>query len=306
MFSCSFHASLSLLHNLHPRAPVFNRTSKHTISTAGALDMVPRRPNVRNLAVRKRWRGKNARDRLDEILYKKLALYFMMTAVMLPQGILQHLMRANAYFAYRKYIEIDEWEDLPADRVAKIELTIDGCSEETCYSQYRFQKRDLRYLFIALRFPEIITLPNKSIVRGEKAFLLMLFRMAYPRRLVDMEEYFGREYSTVSRCFNFVVNLMDVEHSHLLLNNLEFFLPRFENYNRIILEKIAQSNNNHIPDREKMTVTFLDGTKREICRPLGNNNLQRAVYDGRLHEHNLGFQGMFPSFTLADTPGVSF
>ena len=199
---------------------------------------------------------------------------------------------------------IDEWADLPADKVAINEVTIDGCSEETCYSQHRFQKQDLRYLFIALRFPDRIILPNKSSIPGEKAFLLMLYRMAYPRRLVDMEEYFGREYSTISRCFNFIVNLMDAEHSHLLLDNLEFFQPRFGEYNRIILEKIALSNNNQIPEREKMTFS-LSGTKREICRPLGNNNMQRAVYDGRLHEHNLGFQGTSKSFAFNLITAVS-
>ena len=86
----------------------------------------------------------------------------MTTAIMLPWGVMQHLMRANSFVAYRKYAEIDEWADLPADRVAINELNIDCCSEETCYSQYRFQKKDLRYLFIALRFTYRIILPNKS------------------------------------------------------------------------------------------------------------------------------------------------
>ena len=39
------------------------------------------------------------------------------------------------------------------------------------------------------------------------------------------------------------------------------------------------------------TDCFIDCTKREICSPSGQNNLQRAVYHERLHEHNLGFQG---------------
>ena len=247
---------------------------------------------MRNLSVRRRWRGKCAKDRMDEKFLRKLSVFFMSFAMILPQGIMQHLMRANGLLAYQRCLEIDEWEDLPADRIDVTELTIDGCSEETCYSQYRFLKRDLRHLFIALRFPDRIVLSNGSVIPGEKAFLLMLHRMAYPRRLVDMEEYFGREYSTISRCFNFVVALMDAEHGHLLVDNLDFFLPRFQEYNRVILERIAAANNNQIPDREMMIVGFLDGTKREICRPQGNNNMQRAVYDGRLREHNLGFQGI--------------
>ena len=195
---------------------------------------------------------------------------------------------------------------LPADRIDVTELTIDRYSEETCYSQYRFLKRDIRHLFIALRFPDRIVLSNGSIIPGEKAFLLMLYRMAYPRRLVDMEEYLGREYSTISRCFNFVDALMHAEHGHLLVDNLDFFLPRFQEYNRVILERIAAVNNNQIPDREMMTVGFLDGTKREICRPQGNNNMQRAVYDGRLREHNFGFQGILKMVLIYHTGNFLF
>ena len=142
---------------------------------------------------------------------------------------------------------------------------------------------------------------KNGFMPGEKAFLMMLYRMAYPRRLVDMEDFVGREYSTISRCFNFVVKLMDVEDGHLLLDSLEFFLLKFPNYNRVILDKIAIANDNLIPDRERMVTGFLDGTKREICHPFGNDNIQRAVYDGRLHEHNLGFQGVFLTHVLSLT-----
>jgi nuclease HARBI1 len=254
--------------------------------------MVFGRPNRRDLAIRRRWQGKNVQDRLHSTFLKKLGAHFLMIAAMLPIGIFRHVMRVQAMIVHAKHQEIESWENLPADKVEVTDVTIDGCSEEECYSQFRFLKRDLRHLYIALRFPDRIVLDNKSVILGEKAFLMMLYRMAYPRRLVDLEAFFGREYSTVSRCFTFVVNKMDDEHSHLIADNLDFFLPRFPEYNRVIKERIALSNNNMVPDRECMTAFFLDGTKREICRPLGNNNMQRAVYDGRLREHNLGFQGM--------------
>jgi hypothetical protein len=133
-------------------------------------------------------------------------------------------------------------------------VTIDGCSEDECYSQFRVLKHDLRHLHIALRFPDRIVLDNKSVILGEKAFLMMLYRMAYPRRLVDLEAFFGREYSTVSKCFTFVVDKMDDEHNHLIADNLDF--PRFPEYNRVIKERIALSNNNMVLDREGMTAFF--------------------------------------------------
>ena len=210
---------------------------------------------------------------------------------MLPVGILQHVLRAQAVIVYERHQEIDSWDDLPADRVVNTDVIIDGCSEETCYSEFRFLKRDLHHLYTALRFPDRSALDNNSVIPGEKVFLIMLKRMAYPRRLVDLEAFFGRDYSTISRCFNYVVNKIDEDYGHLLADNLALFLPSFPEYNRVIKERIALSNNDMIPDRECMTAFFLGETKREICRPLGNNNIQRAGYDGRLYEHNLGFQG---------------
>ena len=51
---------------------------------------------------------------------------------MLPVGILQHILRARAIIVYARHQEIESWDDLPADRVDVTDVTIDGCSEETC------------------------------------------------------------------------------------------------------------------------------------------------------------------------------
>ena len=151
--------------------------------------MVLSRPNRRDLAIRRRWQGKNVQDRLHLAFLKKLCTFFIMSAVMLPAGILQHVLRAQAIIVYAKHQQIESWDDLPADRVDITDVTIDGCSEETCYSQFRFLKRDLHHLYTALRFPDRIVLDNNSVIQGEKAFLMMLYRMAYPWRLVDLETF---------------------------------------------------------------------------------------------------------------------
>jgi hypothetical protein len=160
----------------------------------------------------------------------------------------------EAMIVHAKHQEIESWGNLPADKVEITDVTIDGCSEDECHSQFRVLKRDLRNLYIALRFPDRIVLDNKSVILGEKAFLMTLYRMAYPRRLVDLEVFFGREYSTVSKCFTFVFDKMDDEHSHLIADILDF--PRFPEYNRVIKERIALSNNNMVLDREGMTAFF--------------------------------------------------
>lgn len=255
--------------------------------------MVNNRPTVRNLSVRKRWQGKNAKERQDEHKFSKFGIAFVTTAGMLGCHPCGMIFRILGIIMFYKAWKISQWDNIRADRIPINDLTIEGCTEETCYSEFRFRKRDLRSLFIALRFPAILKLDNGSIIPGEKAFLFFLHRMAFPRRLVDEENIFGREYSTASRTFKAVIKFLDHEHSHLLQDNLEYFLPKFPEYNRAILEKISVANNGIIPERERQTAFFLDGTKREICRPAGNDNIQRAVFDGRKKRHNLGFQGTY-------------
>ena len=76
------------------------------------------------------------------------------------------------------------YQDLQSICPDPMMLTI--CSEESYYSQYHLFKCDLRPLLIARQFPAQIRLNDNSIIPGEKAFLMMLHRMAYPRRLIDM------------------------------------------------------------------------------------------------------------------------
>ena len=90
--------------------------------------------------------------------------------------------------AYNERLLIDQWDDLPADRVAVTITNIQDCSEETSYSDCRFKKEHFRYLMIALGFnQDVLVLDNGSRIPAEKAFLIFLYRMAYPRQLVDME-----------------------------------------------------------------------------------------------------------------------
>ena len=90
----------------------------------------------------------------------------------LPAGEMQRAMRAISYIVFIKILLIDKWNNLPADRVEATDVTIDNCSEESCYAQFRFLKLDLRPLFIALRFPAQIRLDNNSVVPGVKSFFI--------------------------------------------------------------------------------------------------------------------------------------
>lgn len=62
--------------------------------------------------------------------------------------------------------------------VPDVRASTDRIEEEgRAWHDSRFRKRDMRRLYMTLGFPDLITLPNGSVLRGEEAFLLLLGRM---------------------------------------------------------------------------------------------------------------------------------
>ena len=148
-------------------------------------------------------------------------------------------------------------------------------------------------LRLALRIPSYFRLQNKCVVDGEEALLIFLHRISRPRTLLDTEEFFGIEYSQISRIFNHVVKFLDEEHKPTY-RNLAFLneTNRLQRFNTVIREKIASVHNVPMPARECNTSLFLDGTRQRVCRLGGNNNEQAAIYDGKNKIHSLGYQGV--------------
>ena len=83
--------------------------------------------------------------------------------------------------------KIDRCENVRVDRVPVNDLTIDKCSEVSCYTNFRMIKNDIQSLFISLNFPAVMKLDDGSIISSEKASLFYLHRRAFPSRLVAQE-----------------------------------------------------------------------------------------------------------------------
>ncbi|CAN0531788.1 unnamed protein product [Ectocarpus sp. 12 AP-2014] len=88
----------------------------------------------------------------------------------------------------------------------RLSRTIDSVDDCHAYPNFRVLKEDMSRLFAELRFPEQVRLENGSTFSGEEAFLLLLMRMRYPGRLSNLERYFGREYSQLSRLFRWATD----------------------------------------------------------------------------------------------------
>ena len=116
--------------------------------------------------------------------------------------------------------------------------TISMFSSDWIYSSTRFHSAaDLLRLYTALGLPARIVLDNGSVISGEEALLVTLYRLSFPRRLSDTEETFGREYSHWSR----VTLKWIVKHWwYLLSDNINYWTKQIPSFHQSVVSKIVE------------------------------------------------------------------
>lgn len=189
---------------------------------------------------------------------------------------------------------------IPVDARNKNRL-FDSFSDEDCWHHLRFRKAELSQLFTLCEFPAVVICCNGSSCSGEHAFCLMLYRLSYPSRLIELQDIFGRDYSQLSRIFKWSIDFMYEKHRHKVEGNLQWYSDRFDMYHQAVTKKIIDSprniNRGFIPMEVSNIFAFLDGTGLEIARP--GNGAQNPFWNGYMHGHYLIFQGLsFPDGML--------
>jgi hypothetical protein len=257
------------------------------------------RPPRRQLSVKKRYQGTWALDRMKFQNYLKIsrllsiASYLNQTSQVFKRKL---SMVAIILLLYCRRMSM--WDNIPPIPVLRTNLRFNALSGYECDRDYRFLKEHLPYLKKCLGIPQYFILENGVNINGEEALLIVLYRFAYPIRLVSMEDTFGREYSQISRIFNHVVRYVVERCQHLLTieGQEQVLRPRLSHFNQAIRAKLTNLHG-RVPNRERHTALFLDATLREVCRPsrtlrLGNVSLQRNIYNGRKKIHCLSYQGI--------------
>ena len=79
-----------------------------------------------------------------------------------------------------------------------------ACTYHTSYNNFRFAKDDMERLSAALTIPEKYTCVQGTTTTGMEALMILLRRLAYPNRLCDLVQLFGRSQSELSLIFNTV------------------------------------------------------------------------------------------------------
>ena len=260
----------------------------------------PRRA-IGQMPYRRRYLGLSALERREEAQIWLLIGGLTQAHAAIPAGALKNLVALAIllFTIYALSLRLVIYNVLGAINPANRDRNIDSFSDDFCWHVLRFRKRDLHRLFVLLHFPQLIRCDNGTKCCGQYAFCLMIFRLAYPTRLVTLQEEFGRDYSQLSRIFQAAVDFMDSNHRDKVVDCLDFYVNRLDMYNDAIQRKISLHAHNPAPGMVPVNLAricgFLDGTYVEISRPWGQFNLQLSFWNGYKKMHCVLYQGIsFP------------
>jgi hypothetical protein len=170
--------------------------------------------------------------------------------------------------------------------------SIANLSDSVCISDFRFRKENLQKIADGLwPLMNVYLLGEKDDIKVENGyrttyetgFLIVLYRMSYPRRVrPDMEKFFSMQKSKLSAISNtFLTAFYKVTRPYL--SNPALFFDRFHLYATAIKKK-AKGRIGRL-----QVWGFIDGTIRRICRPTYN---QEISYSGHKRCHGVKFQSV--------------
>ena len=153
-------------------------------------------------------------------------------------------------------------------------------------------------LLAALHIPDIVECENRCTMAGEEAFLLLLYWFSFPRCLAVAQDFYGLEYSQISRIIRTMISLLMAEWRHLIDDNLEFYSPRFTIYRNAITAKYIELYGVMDPKYAR-TSLFTDGTQRQ------HNRDRRTNFSGHKKFYCFGYLlTCAPDGMIADVSGA--
>lgn len=195
-------------------------------------------------------------------------------------------------------------------------LNFNNTNPDTFTAFYRFRQQDMIRLMRCLTIPAYFTLDNGSVVNGQEGLLIMLRLLAYPLRLIDVEEFYGWELTRICRIKNWVLNHVFKKHKHRIQNFLHWHVRYIEQSKAALQDfKRSISPTNTLAYRTRNVAWIIDGYRCSVCRPsqpiAGQQDeaqpdvdLQCLVYNKWKKVHNILFQNVTTPYGLiADFAG---
>jgi hypothetical protein len=92
---------------------------------------------------------------------------------------------------------------LPKTRLdPTLRLQLNSLNEDDCRKFFRFDHSEIKQIITLLQLPEVIITPvHNDRVLAVEAFCLLLCRLSYPKRWIDLQKQFGRHKSLLAEYF---------------------------------------------------------------------------------------------------------
>ena len=157
---------------------------------------------------------------------------------------------------------------------------VDNFTDIEFRNYFRFEKAHFWRLHDLFELPDLFKLRNRAYVTGEEILMILLRRLAYPVRWVDLRMFFGVSNSTLSLAFKYSIEKLYLNFNHLLVFDSARIVPLLSCFANAVARKGSPL---------LKCVGFIDGTARFICRPTFN---QQEYFSGHKRAHCLKFQGV--------------
>ena len=167
---------------------------------------------------------------------------------------------------------------------------------------FRFSTEQLYTLVTSLRIPAILRTPQRDCFHAIEGLCIVLRRLVFPVRYLDMVDLFGRSRAGLSRINRHMMAWLYARWHHLAEFDAARVLPNVETWAAAVREKA--------PDTFRYVCMFLDGHVQFTCRPcpaanrrppgVGADAIQRAQYCYYKHHHG------FKCHALISPSGMCF
>lgn len=150
---------------------------------------------------------------------------------------------------------------------------------------------ELQELIIAMNVPHFHTTAERDKFTILEGLCILLRRLVFPCRWMDVVWLFGRSASSLSRIFHYMLQFITENYNHLFAFNVHRFRHRLSFWSQVVRAQC--------PNAYMYVALFLDGTMRPMCRPgpcmsdlpvgISRSDVQRAQYDGRKKRHGFKY-----------------
>jgi hypothetical protein len=168
------------------------------------------------------------------------------------------------------------------DVYVNITFNLDAQQPYWLKENFRMPRHELERTRRLLGIPDVVITHNRDRCPGLLAFMMLLYKMSWPRRMCDLRDVFG---GTKQRCGRIV-------------NEVACFLYRRFHAKMCSLDRDRMNDDYlmslcsvHYQKNQVMENIwgFIDGTVRPCCRPV---RFQKTVYNGHKKVHAIKFQSV--------------